>query len=695
MNLTFFIALVLLAQQASPLPFPVKRSSNSLVVDNGKVAVTVDLKTGRFSVVWGSHASVPGAIGAIRLRDGRERKTSDYAEHLCENKDVVRVKDGFGEGVRITVHHRQSGEPELNHIFTVYANRPEAYVQLIAQGAEEIASNHIAPIVVETGGAGVNLEAGDPLQVLFVPFDNDMFVRYNSQNWGPEAESYEATAIYDNTSRSGLVLGSIDHDLWKTGIALRNRQPRQIGGLRVYGGATGYWTHDKEPHGIVSGRAIRSPRIFLGWFPDWRDGMEQFGKANALIKPALEWKYGVPFGWNSWAAHKTTLNAAHANAATDFLSDPTIAKDFHSTGPTFVNLDAFWDFIKEEDMVAFVKRAHSLGLNAGVYWTPFTAWDDNLDRKVEGTNDKYIYRDLTIKDSQGNPLPKVDGGWPLDPTHPGTQQRNAYRYAQFIQWGFDYVKLDFMSHGTFEGSHFDKSVTTGIAAYNFGMKQIVETFDEKKIGRPFFISLSIAPLFPHGYAHSRRISCDAFANIGHTEYMLNSLNYGWWEHNTLYRYNDPDHTVVYRTHGEGVVTFAEGKSRFIASVITGGMLLNGDDLTDSAARERVRQLFTKANVLALARKSRTFRPVEADTGAAATDAYTLYDPNEKALYVAVFNFNGKEKATKRLTFSRLGLDSAARYRVQSLWDTWSGAFVGTLSVDLEPADCTLLRFQRE
>ena len=45
---------------------------------------------------------------------------------------------------------------------------------------------------------------------------------------------------------------------------------------------------------------------------------------------------------------------------------------------------------------------------------------------------------------------------------------------------------------------------------------------------PYVISLSIAPIFPGQYAHGRRISCDVFGTINWTEYMLNSLSYGWW-----------------------------------------------------------------------------------------------------------------------------------------------------------------------
>ena len=88
--------------------------------------------------------------------------------------------------------------------------------------------------------------------------------------------------------------------------------------------------------------------------------------------------------------------------------------------------------------------------------------------------------------------------------------------------------MDFMAHGAVEGIYYDKNITTGIAAYNFGMGQINEILADELEKQDFFISLSIAPVFPGQYAHGRRVSCDAFGTIDWTEYMLNSLSYGWW-----------------------------------------------------------------------------------------------------------------------------------------------------------------------
>ena len=86
----------------------------------------------------------------------------------------------------------------------------------------------------------------------------------------------------------------------------------------------------------------------------------------------------------------------------------------------------------------------------GIYWTPFAYWSDDLDAFVEGTGMKYRYRDIVLKAPDGSLLPKVDGGLAIDPSHPGAKARTTYFLREFQRLGFEYLKLDFLSHGLFE-----------------------------------------------------------------------------------------------------------------------------------------------------------------------------------------------------------------------------------------------------
>lgn len=673
--------LIPLLSLALPSPIVVRQDKDLTVVDNGRIRLTLDAKTGGYDVEWKTGASASRLYGEIRLGDGRIRKTTDYARHDVTRKDV---RDSFGSGVQVTLRHRSPQEPELRQIFWIYGDRAEAIVRMEASAPDGVASNYLAPIVTE---APVRLRGAGDLQSLFVPYDNDMYFRYRSDGWG-EGDgdgdgSYEVGALYDDRSRKGIVVGSLDHLIWKSAVRFKRN-----GGVRAYAGVVSKYTHDTQPHGTVTGKTVQSPRMVLGHYDDWRAGMERFGDLNAIVRPPLAWKGDVPFGWNSWAGHKEKLNVEHGRAATAFIAKEL--PEFRNDGTAYINFDSFWDNLTKDQRRQFVERAHAAGLKAGIYFTPFTGWG-GLDGKVGGT--PYTFQDLVLKDAKGEPLPKLDGGYPLDPTHPGTLARNDRQMAEFVELGFDFVKFDFMSHGALEGKHHDSKIETGTAAYALGMQRLLDSVAPAKIGRPFFISLSIAPMFPQGFGHSRRISCDVFANIGATEYLLNSSNYGWWTNRRIYQFNDPDHTCVYQPMGEQPTSEAEARSRMTASVISGGMLLQGDDLTKPEAQARVRLVFSNKAVLELARRGLAFRPVNGDTGTKAGDSFVFIEPDGKTAYLAVFNYD-KSAVSKSVSLGRAGLDPRKEWTARYLWTGAEAKVRETLELNLPAAECALVKLTR-
>lgn len=657
-------------------PVTVQSSAAGSAIGNGLVQLTLNGTSGRYDLRWSDGATVENAGGEVRLADGSVLNSSDYPRHRLK---ITGVCDKFGKGLQATFSHTGGGKPELRHVFWVYENRPEAFVRIEAVSSKPLASNYLAPVVA----AGFKLGKGEAKQSLYVPYDNDGYSRYRSNAWEEKDESYEVGAAYNDDTRSGLIVGSVDHDLWKSAVKFR-----KSGAVVAYAGASSEQTRDKVPHGTVTGREIRSPRMMLGSYADWRTGMEHYGDANATVQPPLPWKGEVPFGWNSWGGYKSKVTAGDARFATDFVKEKL--PDFRSGGTAYINFDSFWDNLTKEQRKAFVDHAHSLGLKAGIYYTPFTYWGEP-DWKADNTST--LAAEIMVKGPDGKPLPKFSGGYALDPTHPFVANRIKKQLDEFIEMGFDFLKLDFMTHGAVEGKHYDPKVQTGTAAYLKGMREMLAYVDEKRIGRPFFVSLSIAPLFPHGVGHSRRVSCDVFSNIGASEYLLNSTNYGWWTEGRLYRFNDPDHTVVYQAQGEDPSTEIEARTRFTGSVITGGMLLDGDALTDPKAQERMLPLFRNERVLALARKGVAFRPVSGDTGDKAGDAFIYTEPDGKTAYVAAFNFDREAARTMTIPFERLGL--TGQWITTEPWKRETSLVMDELKFELPARGCSLLIMTRQ
>jgi alpha-galactosidase len=675
----------------------VEAVEKAVKVDNGMLLLTVDLTSGTYNVNWRDGSVLSGIAAAFKL-EGLIQRTTDYTDHKVEEGAIREVNDAIGHGIGVTIMHTVADGPLFRQVFTVYEEQPILTVQIELESASdaELVTNYMAPILAEAGdGSSVRLgmQAGHELRALLVPFDNDKWVRYESIAMPGAIESNEATAIYEPDSRKGLVLGSITHETWKTGLKINSVGAAGIDKVEVYGGAAGEMTRDTIAHGAIKGLKLQSPVIFIGSYADYREGLEAFGRANAAITPALTWEHGVPFGWNSWSAAADKLDYDLYVTTSDFLRSIQ-DKGFHNNEVVYINFDSFWNSLTNEQLSQAVKHVWNNGQKAGIYWTPFAFWGNDFDREVEGTDGLYKYVDMLLRDRDGNVLPSLDGGIAIDPTHPGNLMRTDFHLNRFVEWGFEYVKLDFLGHGALEGRHYDPVIRTGIQAYNLGMDYIRRFLDPDRIGRPFHINLSIAPIFPHQYGHSRRISCDAFGTLADTEYMLNSLTYGWWMNDAVYRFNDPDHTVLYKSYNQNATSYHEGRSRLNASVISGTLLLLGDDFRKEEACRRASEWLSNTEVMELARRSQTFVPLEGTSRSGSSDVFVLKSMGngDECLYLAVFNFNKEGSAEKNISLKRLGLqDVQAAYKLKDLWSGTVTNGSGDIVVSLEAAESKLLK----
>jgi alpha-galactosidase len=680
-------------------------SEREITIHNEALTIHYHRQTGLMDIEWRAGNKLQNIASSAQLADGRVLSTSMYATHVLDNSKQI---SNAGTEHEYTIRSTAPGMPGVSQHIWLYDGKPWVAIQAeLDSKAAEIGTRHFDAVVLK-GADSIHIEGSKALRVLHVPFDNDMWFRYQSVaaadlKPGQLFASEEVTAIYDNASRHALILGSITHDTWKTAIEA-HAAGGQLTDLDIYGGIsspTGVRTdtHDTVPHGIVHGAHVESPRIFIGSFSDWRDGLEAYGTANAAIHPPLKWAAGPPMGWNSWAAYGGKINDQRYLNSAAFVRDKLVPLGFGNRKVLYINLDAFWsnlDAVQLSDAVATIKAmrgADGTHFEPGIYWTPFAYWSDNLDAYVEGTNMKYRYRDILLKAPDGSLIPKVDGGWAIDPSHPGAKARTTYYLQQFQRLGFEYLKIDFLSHGSLEGVHFDPAIQTGIQAYNLGMKQIVD-----ETGNRMFLSLSIAPLFPSGYGHARRLSCDTKGHISgddqSTEYMLNSLTYGWWTSKNLY-ISDPDHVVLGDKADQGARSEVEGKSRLLSAIISGGMILDSSQLADDPqGQELAHAVYGNRSWLAVAAEDKTFRPIEGDTGDKATDAFVRSSAH--GVYVALFNYDEKRPQTITIPLERIDKTLASAPSVTVI-DVASGSKLQPpqtdLNVKLSPSESTLLELR--
>lgn len=624
--------------------FAASVSANAKEVIQGEWKININESNGKADIYKSNLLLIPRTQCAFKIADiyfSQEELTIISIDEAAHN-------DNFGNGKRITISSELDSYT-IKHNYYLYDNY--ILTDFTIESAEIFQSNYMAP--VKTTGTAAFLPSDGNNRTLFIPFDNDKWIRYRSDNFGTTTTAFEVGAIYNAESNQGLIIGSVEHILWKTGVITKTTANNFLNSLEVFGGITAkYETSDNLPHGSVKGRLIKSPKIFIGFFNDWRKGLESYADVNAVFTPKLPWDSGKPFLWNSWGVIQTEINYPKARQVSTWIANNLQNNNFHNDGTVYIDLDSYWDNLQVDQREYFVQFCESNGQKAGIYWTPFVDWADRSSRQVEGSGGQYTYGDIYL---YANGKKQYIAGAPaIDPTHPATKMRIDHYLNQFKNQGYKFIKLDFLTHGALEADyHYDPEVYTGIQAYNQGMQYIIDVLDST-----MFINLSISPLFPANYAHSRRIACDAYTEA---EYTLNSLTYGWWL-DRVYSYNDADNVVFQNKNTyEGL-----NRSRVISSVIT-GIFCIGDDFSNNGnadAKEKATRFLTNKEINNVARQTKAFRPVKSANGDKAADMY--YSSVGDTTYVAIFNTTAQRKYFE-IDFLKLGMNNAVTYISHELW----------------------------
>ena len=624
------------------------------IVSAGNWQLTANETTGKVTIAHGDETLLSGNEAEWGLNNDKTTFTS-LTDIVIAHNDY---QDEFGSGKQLIVSGKTTQAPitTITHTYYIYSDRDYILTDVVLESDSELEINYIAPI--RTTASSQILDAGTNY-FIYVPFDNDGWTRYETKvfgDWHPTC--YEVTALFNNDTRRGLITGSIEHDTWKTGVTAETAAETTLNSLLVFNGVTSKGgTRDNDVHGAVKANRVESSKMMIGYFNDWRRGLETYGDLCAIVAPKLPFNGEKPFGWNSWGVLQTNIKPQYAIEVSNYFAEVLKPAGFvGADGLTYIGLDSWWnENFGVRDHGKFVKNCTANEQRAGIYWTPFADWGKNESGTMpSGGAGNYTWGDAWLRDSNGNPQ-ELDGAIALDPTHPATLGRIKAEFEKYQKWGYKFVKLDFMTHGALEGKHYDESVQTGLQAYNKAMEYIASF-----AGDSIYLNLSIAPLFPAHHAHGRRIACDAFSSLGNAEYTLNSTGYGWWlDH--CYSYNDADHVVL---AGEAI---SINRVRLTSSYITGIVIL-GDDLTvdsDSETKKRLEELAGNREVVAMAHQTKAFYPVEANTGHPAPNMfmYTVADTT----YVAALNYESGRRLEITIDFDRLGLTTGTEYVVRELW----------------------------
>lgn len=633
---------------------------------------------------------------------GENREYSLNTLNAEPTVDTVTVTDEFGTSTAYVFSY-QMDNAVVKHTLSFPEGEPFMLASLSVESTQNktLQSRYMKVLGIDASSTPLN---GASNRAVWVPFDNDGHLKYEVYQLknNREMTSHEVGYVFDGDSRRGIIAGSVDHDSWKSGVTIAGTNGYKIEKFDVVSGHTSSTSRDILPHGKVKGQSVRSARFFIGVYDDWRRGLNEFADANTKVAPRAVWEAGNPIGWSSWGVQQNYINYDGVLESATFMHDNLYESGFHDNdGRITISLDAFnEDNISAANLYKLGTKIFSEGeykdgkdtkegmnMILGEYGGHLVAWQWALDSKLQGTGlngqPDYTVRDVALR-VNGNVYPMTGSGCAVDPTHPGVKANLEFTLKKYATNGVKYIKMDFLNAGICEGdSWYDPDVTTGVQAYNYGMKLLYE--EAAKYG--MYIVESISPIFPYQYAHGRRTCCDRFSEISESEYVMNAMTYGWWT-DRLYTVNDPDQLVMCKGGHGAKETLGENRARATSGMATGAFIF-GDNFSDNVfytdnqnghrqgdvvgypeeSRKRAPEIMGNRDINEYVRThTGSFMPIDGhkpSTGQSAESSFMKL--TDDALYVAVFNWNTIFASNGEIAWSRLDVNPQDIVEIKELW----------------------------
>jgi alpha-galactosidase len=708
--LTLASFVVFPAESKASFDVSITKSNQTVTATNGLYTISYDLRTGIGDIAFYGNKTVTQFHSDFKAA-GRDQRyaSTDNAKRKATWKGIEQETYG-SDGQLLMITNKLDEGPTITQKFYLYPNSPYLMTDMEVQSDNPLAVEIMEPI----SASKLDIGEGSDKRIFTTPYSNNFDFGVapvdnfgSSQNetdrvyganepWAPfNGISHWVTAVFDQGNNHGFVAGAATTKMWKSSQKLIQAPAPNapLDGFSLYN-----WG------GSQSGKHIVSDKFFLGYFHDYRNGLETFGKVYEKGEPRLKWQGNVPVGYNTWYSHYYDYLTADAMyPLVDY-----VAEHLKQKGYEYFNLDAGWEKADgdwtadpkkwpvripgEDPMKSFANYIHSKGLKAGIYLNPFSVQENYLDNPIPNT--AYKFRDAVLKDTSGSLIKTYIGTYALDPTHPGTQTYIRNTVQRYVDWGYDYLKIDFLDVGMQEGAHYDAS-QNGMQAYRTGLGIIRDTV--LAAGRPIYINESIAPLLPGGFAHGRRTGCDTvigIQNYSGFERQAFNTQASWFSSGTIYSFNDPDMIMPENFANGFWYKYSQADGKLLATTVAmgGGHWLDGDNVP-FLTEERY-GILNNSGLLDLVRKGKSAKPVKMSNfyhlGEHAPSV-TYLDDGEGTRYVGLNNWDDVP-ADISFSFRDLGLQDGRNYTVEDVYDgTVLGTFKDKLTKHFDGKDSTILK----
>lgn len=416
-------------------------------------------------------------------------------------------------------------------------------------------------------------------------------------------------------------------------------------------------------------------------------------------------------GWSSWSLESTGYPGVNPTGGGSFLTEQHVlqqadvmAAKLKSHGYTYVNIDAGWandsagccSFGSDPygrpipnpatfpDGIKYIADyVHAKGLKLGLYLAVGLQPDAYNSGKtpIYGTANCHtsdiVYSDL-----------RMTNGWnsayKIDYSNPCSQAYINSIADELAGWGVDFLKLDGVGPGSFQGTDANHDNTSDVAAWSAAIAQS---------GRPMQFVVSWALAYPQApvwqeYTNGWRIDTDVECYCNTLVTWNNSIKQRWddvvqWIPDAgPGHWNNLDSLDVGNGAMDGISN-DERQSYMTLWAIEAAPLYSGDDLTQLDTYGL--SLLTNDEVIAIDQAGNPAKPVSQTT-----DQQVWYARNKDGSYtVALFNLGGST-ATVTANWNDLGITGPASVR-----DLWShsqlGSASGSFSASLPTHSSRLLR----
>lgn len=379
-------------------------------------------------------------------------------------------------------------------------------------------------------------------------------------------------------------------------------------------------------------------------------------------------------GWSSFPQQTVQSNfLTQANMTAQ--SDALLASGLQAHGFRYINLDSGWQGSFDgygrpipntstfPDIAALVAHIHQNGQKAGIYWIPGVEYPAvAANSPILGT--PYHIQDILAVpyragNAFGTPGTTSPYHYKIDFTKLGAQEYMNSVVNLFASWGFDLIKLDGVTPGSYS---YDLSIDNR-ADVQAWSKAIAQS------GRPIWLTVSWALDKDYlstwqQFSNARRIegdidcegNCATSTNWAMSSYRFYDL-VGWQNDSGVTQgWNDLDSLEV----GDSISGLSEEERRTAttlwamanAPIYLGGDLTNLDDFA--------KQLLSNDEVIAVDQSGRPARQIlggDTPVWASALD--------DGKYYVAFFNLNAFSSPV-RFPWSALGFENATQ--VSDLWN---------------------------